>query len=227
MKYIALALLIAVVASQTTVPTWVYDSFDHWCTKFSKTYDSPTERTFRVGVYYTNIQYIYATNAKQSSFTLAVNQFADLTQAEFVEMYTGLSTPKITTTTTTATTTIRKAQNIPASIDWTTLGAVTPIKNQGQCGSCWAFSTTGSLEGVYAITTGTLNSYSEQQLVDCSEAYGNYGCDGGLMDNAFEYVMAQGIELESVYPYVAVDQTCAYNAANVIFKNTGFTNVTP
>jgi len=116
---------------------------------------------------------------------------------------------------------------LPATVDWVTAGAVTPIKNQGQCGDCWAFSTTGSLEGVYEINTKNLTSFSEQQLTDCSDSYGNEGCNGGLMDDAFEYVMAQGIETEKQYPFVGVDQTCAYNAADVVFKITGFTNVPP
>jgi len=115
---------------------------------------------------------------------------------------------------------------LPTSVNWVTAGAVTPIKNQGQCGSCWAFSTTGSLEGANYIFNGKmLQSYSEQQLVDCSTSFGNQGCDGGLMDDAFQYVMANGIELESVYPYTGVDGTCAYSKSSVVFTNKGFTNV--
>jgi len=93
----------------------------------------------------------------------------------------------------------------PASIDWTTKGAVTNVKDQGSCGSCWAFSTTGSLEGLHALKKGSLISLSEQHLVDCSfmGGYGNLGCSGGLMDSAFRYVNEHGTELESDYPYVA------------------------
>ena len=112
-----------------------------------------------------------------------------------------------------------------ASVDWRAHGAVTPVKNQGSCGSCWSFSATGSLEGLHAVNSGSLLSFSEQQLVDCSTSYGNGGCNGGLMDYAFQYVASQGIELESVYPYTAKDGTCKYKSGSVVFKNTGFTDV--
>ena len=110
--------------------------------------------------------------------------------------------------------------------DWRAKGDVTPIKDQGQCGSCWAFSAVGSIESAYAIKTGTLVSLSEQQLVDCSTRYGNMGCNGGLMDQAFKYVIeAGGITSEASYPYVAHSKTCTFNASGVIVKVCGFVDI--
>lgn len=107
------------------------------------------------------------------------------------------------------------------------LGAVTPIKNQGQCGSCWAFSTTGSLEGAHQqVKNGELLSFSEQQLVDCSHAYGNNGCNGGLMNYSFWYVVDHGIALESKYPYRGVGGSCHYTEADKAWTIKDCTDVT-
>merc|ERR1711971_1273068 len=152
---------------------------------------------------------IYAWNAKNLSFQLGVNEFAHLTPEEFqasrlqglrpAHMWSGL--PYLGTH-------AYSGVTLPSSVDWSQKGAVTPVKNQGQCGSCWAFSTTGSLEGAWQIATGKLVSLSEQQLVDCAAKFGEQGCNGGEMDDAFKYVKQNGLDTEASYGYKAKKGTC-------------------
>jgi len=101
---------------------------------------------------------------------------------------------------------VHDGSDLEASVDWVSKGAVTPIKDQGQCGSCWAFSTTGSTEGAYEIASGKLKSLSEQQLVDCSKQ--NNGCQGGSMELAFTYLEGAGSCTEASYPYKGTGGTC-------------------
>jgi C1A family cysteine protease len=143
---------------------------------------------------------------------MGINQFTHLTQEEFETTYLGTKINKMIVN-------VDESFISVGDVDWVAAGAVTGVKNQGQCGSCWAFSSTGALEGLSKIAYGTLQSFSEQQLVDCSGSYGNQACSGGLMDNAFKYVKAQGITTEAAYPYKAVKGTCVTNSG--AFKISG------
>lgn len=200
-------------------------SFEEWSAMNGKVY-KPTERDYRNSVYDANVAKILEHNGGNNSWTMDVNKFADLTGDEFKARYTGgfrvpkksLRAKPVGPFNTTAN---------PTSVDWTTKGAVTPVKNQQQCGSCWAFSTTGSVEGAWFLSNGTLPSLSEQQLLDCSTAEGNQGCNGGLMDNGFQYIIDnKGITTEDAYPYTATGpNTCVASGKPVAATLSGFKDV--
>merc|ERR1719454_1369868 len=195
---------------------------------FSKSYALAEEHDARFLTFKTNVDFIMSHDerADEHGFTVGINQFADMTRTEFKKtMLTYQAERKQANPVK-----IFDTTNLADSVDWTTKGAVTPVKNQGQCGSCWAFSTTGSVEGAYQIATGKLLSFSEQELVDCAGSYGNQGCNGGLMDDGFKYIEAKGDALESAYSYTGKTGTCSTSkqsdAAIKPGKVTSFNDVT-
>merc|ERR1712159_879239 len=164
-----------------------------------------------------NVDYVKANSGKDGVTLSHTGPFAAMSNEEYKKTMLGFKKP--------AHTDMPKmgshqesGKAAPASMDWTTKGAVTPVKNQGQCGSCWAFSSTGGLEGQWEIATGSLQSISEQQLVDCSKNGGNAGCNGGLMDNSFEWYESKAAATENSYPYTARDGSC---------KASGWTTAVP
>jgi len=158
------------------------------------------------------------------SFRLGLNKFADLTPQEF-QSFKGLRY-NATAVARKGETFVPTVTDVPDTVDWRDKGYVTPVKDQAQCGSCWAFSATGSLEGQHFAKTGKLVSLSEQNLVDCSGSYGNQGCNGGLMDQAFQYIKANGgIDTEESYPYTAQDGTCHFKQNAIGATCTGFVDV--
>ena len=155
-----------------------------------------------------NDQIIDETNAKNLTYTLGHNAFSGMSSEEFAEhMHFGLNMELIAGSASSLRGGFDSVVSVPASVDWRTEGAVTPVKNQKSCGSCWSFSTTGALEGIYAIKRGNLVSFSEQQLVDCDfiRAGGtSLGCNGGDMQSAMEWIgKNNGLCTEQAYPYVS------------------------
>jgi len=197
--------------------------WSHWKAKHNKVY-AVEEESVRYAIFVDNFNKIIKKNAAHSTVRYGLNQFADLTGGEFKAQYASSAFVEHDEEYVRANTVDHQLPKLPASVDWRTKGAVTPVKNQGQCGSCWAFSTTGTLEGFHAINTGTLLSFSEQQIVDCDTTC--YGCGGGWPYLALEYTAANGIEQESQYPYTAMDGTCKYDKSEATAVNTGYTFVT-
>jgi len=221
MKAIAL-LLVFVVAAFAAQLRNDRSEFVRWSSTNGKSYTAGEMRA-RYGVWRKNVDYINMWNSHNSSSVLAMNKFGDLTNTEFAQYYLGL---KQDSKATKSGITGPARTGLPASYSWVTQGAVTAIKNQQQCGSCWSFSTTGSVEGCHFIGTKNLVSLSEQNLMDCSYSQGNQGCDGGLMTQAMDYIISNGgIDTESSYPYTAQDGTCNYNAANSGSTLTTYNNV--
>lgn len=204
------------------------DRFHAWADKFKIHFNDEAHMMEIYAKWAANDKIIEITNAQNLTYTLGHNQFSGMDLIEFTQ-YLGFSNEKFTEN-------LRGFTNVesidvsslPSSIDWVDLGGVTPVKDQGQCGSCWSFSTTGSLEGAYFVTYGELLSFSEQQLVDCDNWKNggrDHGCNGGLMDNAFNWIQSNGgLCSESAYPYVSgttetagtCTTTCSVNSKSKI-----------
>ncbi|KTF83922.1 hypothetical protein cypCar_00019379 [Cyprinus carpio] len=150
-----------------------------------------------------------------STFSMAMNKYGDLTKMEYKRLLGATINEPINRSekTVSAQTLHDNANKLGlANVDYRAQGYVTEVKDQGYCGSCWAFSTTGAIEGQMFKKTGRLVSLSEQQLVDCSRSYGTYGCSGAWMANAYDYVVHKGLESSDTYPYTSVDtQPCYYD----------------
>jgi hypothetical protein len=199
--------------------------FDAYLNKFGKAYNGDDEYATRKAIYEENMKWIEAENAKGNSWTVGETRFTDLTSEEFkTKFVSGYKAPSA------------MLGDLPylgehetvestGSVDWTTKGAVTPVKDQGQCGSCWSFSTTGSIEGAWEISSGNLKSLSEQQFVDCDKS--SMGCNGGNMNTAIAWAEKQDIATESSYPYTATDGSCKSSFTTAIPKGgvTGYKSV--
>ncbi|XP_074601850.1 cathepsin L-like [Brevipalpus obovatus] len=223
MKFV---ILFAVLTTVLAVPQ------DHEWTKFKvqfgKKYATAEEEAQRHSIFVQNMEKVRQHNERAKngkvSYTLGMNKFADLTFEEFSKTHFGYSNKgKFSAPRTHVK---RDVSALPASVDWRTKGIVTEVKDQGNCGSCWAFSAVASMESAHAQSTGKLVELSEQNLVDCSGPEGDMGCNGGLMDNAFNYTITNGgIDTETSYPYVGEDENCEFNKANVGLTLKSYTDV--
>ncbi|KAI4376491.1 hypothetical protein MLD38_014247 [Melastoma candidum] len=199
-------------------------SFYRFAQRYGKRYGSAEEIRLRFQIYKENLKLIRETNRRGLPYTLAVNKFADWSWEEFQRHRLGAAQN--------CSATLKGNHRLtgtthPGIKDWRENGIVSPVKDQGHCGSCWTFSTTGALEAAYHQAFGKGISLSEQQLVDCAGAFNNFGCNGGLPSQAFEYIKYNGgLDTEEAYPYTAKDGSCKFSTENVGVRVIDSVNIT-
>ncbi|XP_034941110.1 cathepsin L [Chelonus insularis] len=226
------AVIEAVSFSDVVIEEWNAFKLQH-----KKQYETPTEESMRMKIFSNNKYHIAKHNSKYEMglvpFKLAINKYSDMLHHEFIHTLNGFNRTASNKKNLKGTKKLRGATFVspahvefPKHVDWRKLGAVTPVKDQGHCGSCWSFSATGALEGQHFRTKGFLVSLSEQNLIDCSGKYGNNGCNGGLMDQAFQYIRDnRGIDTEVSYPYEGQNDTCRYNPRTAGAEDVGFVDI--
>lgn len=206
----------------------VESAFDKFINSHSKKYDDQVEHSHRMNVFRQNMRYITSKNRAGLDFQLGVNHLADRTDDELKALrgrrYSGIYNggqpfPNLSAA---------EKMKVPDSMDWRLYGAVTPVKDQSVCGSCWSFGTTGTIEGAYFLKYGHLVRLSQQALIDCSWGYGNNGCDGGEDFRSYQWMMKHGgLPSEDEYgPYMGQDGYCHLNSTKLVAKITGYVNVT-
>jgi len=205
------------------------EEFNAFKSLYRKAYGADEEE-FRFKVFMENKHMIAKHNQKamlgHKSYTLEINHYGDLLHHEFVRIMNGYQHHLKAVSENGSLYMTPANVNLPENIDWREQNMVTPVKDQGQCGSCWSFSATGALEGQHSRKAGQLVSLSEQNLIDCSKKFGNNGCNGGLMDFAFQYIKQNhGIDTEKSYPYEAKEGKCRYTKRNSGATDTGFIDV--
>jgi C1A family cysteine protease len=197
MKAVVIALCLALATASV-----VENEFVGFVNTYGKKYDTTSEFFHRFNIFKAKFAEIEAHNAGNSSYTMGINEFSDLTWEEFSATYLGFAPSSESTA---PAWTAPRSNRITADVDWRSKGAVTPVKNQGSCGSCWDFAGVGTIETFTFLAQGKLINLSEQQVLDCSKGG---SCGGGLMDKAIDWGCQQGICETSGYPYTARQGTC-------------------
>jgi len=203
--------------------------FDQFSKAHGKLYHSEEERGHRMSVYNANKKYIDRHNARPSAtYKLAMNKYGDYTQAELKNLMRPTpSTPRSQSKNRATATHVDKDKDLPTYVNWVERGAVNPPKDQGICGSCWTFGTTGTLEGAWFLKTGNLVSLSEQQINDCAWTEGNSACDGGEASGALQWVIDNGgIAFEQTYRYIMLDHFCNTEDRSSGVTIKGYVNIT-
>uniref|UniRef100_K3W7R0 Peptidase C1A papain C-terminal domain-containing protein n=1 Tax=Globisporangium ultimum (strain ATCC 200006 / CBS 805.95 / DAOM BR144) TaxID=431595 RepID=K3W7R0_GLOUD len=226
---LALALMGTASLTRAKTPLQYESEFENWMSKHKLTFSSALEYARRLENYIANDLYILMHNKEHeyTGVTLGHNEYSHLSHDEFKARMNGFDMPEgyLQSRLAKRKEGVLRDVKLPENVDWVEKGAVTPVKNQGQCGSCWAFSTTGAVEGAAFVSGGKLPSLSEQELVDCDNN-GDMGCNGGLMDHAFEWIEDNGgICSDTEYEYHAQQSTC--RTCKEIVKVTGFQDVNP
>ncbi|XP_051113846.1 cysteine proteinase 3-like [Andrographis paniculata] len=199
-------------------------SFARFTNRYGKRYENVGEIWRRFEIFSDTLKMVRSHNRKGLSYKMGINEFADMTWEEFRKHKLGAAQNCSATTRGTHKLT---EEALPESKDWRKTGIVSAVKDQGSCGSCWTFSTTGALEAAYSQKFGKNISLSEQQLVDCAGAFNNFGCNGGLPSQAFEYIKYNGgLETEEAYPYTGKDGDCKYSSKNAAAQVRDSVNIT-
>ncbi|KAL2494722.1 Senescence-specific cysteine protease SAG12 [Forsythia ovata] len=185
------------------------EKHEQWMAQYGRVYKDNAEKAMRYKIFKENVEYIEAfSKSGTRTYKLGINQFADLTNEEFQASRNGYIMSSYQKSPKASSFSYENVTAVPSSMDWRKKGAVTGVKDQGQCRCCWAFSAVAAMEGINQLSTRKLISLSEQELVDCDTSE-DMGCNGGLMDNAFEFIINNhGLTTESSYPYDGTDGTC-------------------
>ncbi|XP_007050065.2 PREDICTED: senescence-specific cysteine protease SAG39 [Theobroma cacao] len=208
--FLILAVCIPNVMSRELHEASLSQRLEQWMEEYGRVYKNDAETELRFSIFKSNLAFIESFNAAGNRpYKLSINEFADQTNEEFRAYRNGYRRAQRLTSRKETSFRYENVTALPASVDWRKKGAVTPIKDQAQCGSCWAFSAVAATEGIHQLTTGKLISLSEQELVDCDTQGEDQGCAGGEMEDAFEFIIRNhGIASEVTYPYKGDDGTC-------------------